>query len=117
MKEDLNLIESFSEFKELKNIDRETFMFILKDVFKHTLLKKYGQNANISIIVNDDKGDVEFQRWFEIVEDGQLSDPVTQIELSDAIKIEPDFEVGEEVCEKSNYKISAGEIYFHYAKI
>jgi N utilization substance protein A len=100
MKEDLNLIESFSEFKELKNIDGETFMFILKDVFKHTLLKKYGQNANISIIVNDDKGDVEFQRWFEIVEDGQLSDPVTQIELSDAIKIEPDFEVGEEVCEK-----------------
>ncbi len=100
MKEDLNLIESFSEFKELKNIDRETFIFILKDVFKHTLIKKYGQNANISIIVNDDKGDVEFQRWFEIVEDGNLTDSVTQIELSEAIKVEPDFEVGEEFCEK-----------------
>ena len=100
MKEDLNLIESFSEFKELKNIDRETFMFILEDIFKHMLLKKYGQNANVNVIVNVDKGDVEFQRWLEIVEDGNLTDPTTQIELSDAIKIEPDFEVGEEVCEK-----------------
>ncbi len=100
MKEDLNLIESFSEFKELKNIDRETFMFILEDIFKHMLLKKYGLTANVNVIVNVDKGDVEFQRWLEIVEDGNLTDPTTQIELSDAIKIEPDFEVGEEVCEK-----------------
>ncbi|MBP7102163.1 MAG: transcription termination/antitermination protein NusA [Bacteroidales bacterium] len=100
MKEDLNLIESFTEFKELKNIDRETFMFILEDIFKHMLLKKYGQEANVSVITNVDKGDVEFQRYFEIVEDGNLTDPVRQIELSEAIKIEPDFEVGEEVCQK-----------------
>ncbi|MDD3280227.1 MAG: transcription termination factor NusA [Bacteroidales bacterium] len=100
MKEDLNLIESFSEFKELKNIDRETFMFILEDIFKHMLLRKYGQEANINVITNVDKGDVEFQRYFEIVEDGNLTDPVRQIELSEAIKIEPDFEVGEEVCQK-----------------
>lgn len=100
MKEDLNLIESFSEFKELKNIDRETFMYILEDIFKHMLLKKYGQEANVSVITNVDKGDVEFQRYFEIVEDGNLTDPVRQIELSEAIKIEPDFEVGEEVCQK-----------------
>ncbi len=100
MKEDLNLIESFSEFKDLKNIDRETFMFILTDIFKHMLLKKYGQEANVNVIVNVDKGDVEFQRWLEIVEDGELTDDTTQIELSNAIKIEPDFEVGEELCEK-----------------
>jgi N utilization substance protein A len=75
-------------------------MFILEDIFKHMLLKKYGQEANVSVITNVDKGDVEFQRYFEIVEDGNLTDPVRQIELSEAIKIEPDFEVGEEVCQK-----------------
>ncbi|NLO42978.1 MAG: transcription termination/antitermination protein NusA [Bacteroidales bacterium] len=100
MKEENSLIESFSEFKESKSIDRETLMFIMEDVCKHMLLKKYGAEANISVIVNPDKGDIEFQRYFEIVEDGNLSNPVTQIELSEAIKIEPDFEVGEEVCEK-----------------
>lgn len=100
MKEDINLIETFSEFKKLKNIERETLMRILEDIFKHMMLRKYGNNANVSVIVNVDKGDVEFQRWLEIVEDGQLEDPNTQIELSNAVKIEPDFEVGEEVCEK-----------------
>ncbi len=100
MKEDINLIETFSEFKKFKNIERETLMRILEDIFKHMLLRKYGANANVSVIVNVDKGDVEFQRWLEIVEDGELEDPNTQIELSKAVKIEPDFEVGEEVCEK-----------------
>ncbi|HOS16787.1 MAG TPA: transcription termination factor NusA [Bacteroidales bacterium] len=100
MKEENSLIESFSEFKESKSIDRETLMYIMEDVCKHMLLKKYGQEANISVIVNPDKGDIEFQRYFEIVDDGNLTDPVTQIELSEAIKIEPDFEVGEEVCQK-----------------
>ena len=100
MREDINLIETFSEFKKFKNIERETLMRILEDIFKHMLLRKYGANANVSVIVNVDKGDVEFQRWLEIVEDGELEDPNTQIELSKAVKIEPDFEVGEEVCEK-----------------
>ena len=100
MKEDINLIETFSEFKKFKNIERETLMHILEEIFKHMLLRKYGPNANVSVIVNVDKGDVEFQRWLEIVEDGELEDPNTQIELSKAVKIEPDFEVGEEVCEK-----------------
>ena len=100
MKEDINLIETFSEFKKFKNIERETLMRILEDIFKHMLLRKYGANANVSVIVNVDKGDVEFQRWLEIVEDGELEDPNTQIELSKAVKREPDFEVGEEVCEK-----------------
>ena len=94
------MIETFSEFKKFKNIDRESLMRILEDIFKHMLLRKYGPNANVSVIVNVDKGDVEFQRWLDIVEDGEVEDPSTQIALSDAVKIEPDFEVGEEVCEK-----------------
>ena len=99
MSENLNLIDTFSEFKEFKNIERESLMRILEEVFKQMLLKKYGSNANINVIVNVDKGDVEFQRWLEIVEDGQLTNENTQIELSKAVKIEPDFEVGEELCE------------------
>jgi N utilization substance protein A len=99
MSENINLIDTFSEFKEFKSIERESLMRILEDIFKQMLLKKYGANANISVIVNVDKGDVEFQRWLEIVEDGQLTNENTQIELSKAVKIEPDFEVGEELCE------------------
>ena len=104
MRENLNLIDTFSEFKEFKNIERESLMRILEDVFKQMLLKKYGTNANINVIVNVDKGDVEFQRWLEIVEDGNLKNENTQIELSKAIKIEPDFEVGEELCETIHLK-------------
>ena len=100
MKEDVNLIETFTEFKKFKHIERETLMHILEEIFKHMLLRKYGPNANVSVIVNVDKGDVEFQRWLDIVEDGEVEDPSTQIALSDAVKIEPDFEVGEELCEK-----------------
>ena len=99
MSENLNLIDTFSEFKEFKNIERESLMRILEEVFKQMLLKKYGSSANINVIVNVDKGDVEFQRWLEIVEDGKLTNENTQIELSRAVKIEPDFEVGEELCE------------------
>jgi len=95
MSENLNLIGYLSEFKELKNIDREVLMKILEDVFKQMLLKKYGADANINVIVNPDKGDIEFQRWRTIVEDGELTNEANQIELSEAIKIEPDFEVGE----------------------
>jgi len=104
MSENLNLIDTFSEFKEFKNIERESLMRILEDVFKQMLLKKYGTNSNINVIVNVDKGDVEFQRWLEIVEDGQLTNENTQIELSKAVKIEPDFEVGEELCETIHLK-------------
>jgi N utilization substance protein A len=104
MSENLNLIDTFSEFKEFKNIERESLMRILEDVFKQMLLKKYGSNANINVIVNVDKGDVEFQRWLEIVPDGKLTNENTQIELSKAIKIEPDFEVGEELCETIQLK-------------
>ncbi|MDR1878146.1 MAG: transcription termination factor NusA [Bacteroidales bacterium] len=99
MSENLNLIDTFAEFKEFKNIERESLMRILEDIFKQMLQRKYGADAHIDVIVNVDKGDVEFQRWLEIVEDGQITNESTQIELSKAVKIEPDFEVGEELFE------------------
>ena len=97
--EHINLVETFSEFKEFKNIDRETLMRILEDVFRHMLIKKNGTDENIDIIVNVDKGDLEIWRKRTIVEDDQLEDENLQISYSEAIKIEPDFEVGEEVVE------------------
>lgn len=97
--ENINLVESFSEFKEFKNIDREMMMRILEDVFRTMLIKKYGSDENFDVIVNIDKGDLEIWHNREIVEDEDIEDPSTQIALSQAIKIEPDFEVGEEVSE------------------
>lgn len=98
--EALNLIDSFSEFKESKNIDRETMMHILEDVLRGTLKRNFGTDENCDIIINIDKGDLEMWRNREIVEDKNLEDPSLQIAYSDAIKIEPDFEVGEEVSEE-----------------
>jgi N utilization substance protein A len=100
----INLVESFSEFKEFKNIDRERMMRILEDVFRSMLIKKYGSDQNFDIIVNIDKGDLEIWHNREIVEDGEVEDPATQIALSEAVKIEPDFEVGEEVSESISIK-------------
>jgi len=94
------LVETFSEFKDFKNIDRETMMRILEDVFRHMLAKQFGTADNFDIIVNIDKGDLEIWRLREIVEDGEVEDDNLQIEYSQAIKIEPDFEVGEEVSEE-----------------
>lgn len=93
------LIESFSEFKEVKNIDRATMMSILEDVIKSTLRKKYGTSDNFDVIINIDKGDLEIYRNRMIVEDGMVEDETTQIAYSDAVKIEPDFEVGEDLTE------------------
>ena len=95
--EHINLVETFSEFKEFKNIGRETMMRILEDVFRHMLEKKYGSAENFDIIVNIDKGDLEIWRNRDIVEDGAIEDENLEIAYSEAIKIEPDFEVGEEV--------------------
>jgi len=97
--ESINLVESFSEFKEFKNIDRSTMMLILEDVFRNMLLKKYGSADNFDIIVNIDKGDLEVWHNRVIVEDGEVEDPSAEIAYSEAIKIEPDFEIGEEVSE------------------
>lgn len=93
------LIESFSEFKEFKSIDRETLMHILEEVFRAALAKRFGSDENFDIIVNIDKGDLEIFRNRTIVEDGELEDENSEIELSEAIKIESDFEVGEELSE------------------
>lgn len=96
----LELIESFSEFKEFKNIDRETMMNILQDVFRSMLKKKYGSDEHIDVIINPDKGDVEIWINREIVPDGEVEDENTEIAISKAVEIEPDFEVGEEVAEE-----------------
>ncbi|MCB9185325.1 MAG: transcription termination/antitermination protein NusA [Flavobacteriales bacterium] len=96
----LNLIESFSEFKEFKNIDRVTMMSILEDTFRSLLIKQYGTDENIDVIINVDKGDLEIWRNREIVADEELEDDVLQIPLSEALKIEDDFEIGEEVSEQ-----------------
>ena len=95
------LVETFSEFKEFKNIDREAMMRIIEDVFRGMLNKKFETDTDdfIDIIVNVDKRDVEIYHNRTVVEDDELTDPLRQIKLSDAIKIEPDFEVGEEVNE------------------
>lgn len=98
--EQLNLVETFSEFKEFKNIDRETMMIILEDVFKHMLTKQFGSADNFDIIVNIDKGDLEIWRNRIIVEDGEVEDENMQVPLSEAVKVEPDFEVGEELSEE-----------------
>ena len=94
-----DLIDSFSEFKDFKNIDRETLMHILEEVFRTALSKKFGTEDNFDIIVNIDKGDLEIYRNRLIVEDGKLNDSKREIEYSEAIKIESDFEVGEELSE------------------
>jgi N utilization substance protein A len=98
--EHINLVETFSEFKEFKNIGRETMMVILEDVFRHMLTKRFGTDDNFDIIVNIDKGDLEIWRNRVIVEDGEVEDDNLEIPYSEAIKIEPDFEVGEEVSEE-----------------
>ncbi len=98
--ENLALIESFTEFKDDKNIDRVTLMSILEEVFRATLTKHYGSDENFDIIVNPDKGDLEIWRNREVVPDGEVEDENSQISLSDARKIEEDFEVGEEVSEE-----------------
>lgn len=98
--ENLAIIESFSEFREEKNIDRVTLMAFIEDAFRNQLRKKFGTDENFDVIVNPDKGDLEIWRNRDIVEDGEVEDPNLEIELSEALKIEPDFEVGEEVSEE-----------------
>ncbi|MAV04517.1 MAG: transcription termination/antitermination protein NusA [Flavobacteriaceae bacterium] len=98
--ENLALIESFSEFKDEKFIDRVTLMSILEEVFRNTLKRKYGDDDNFDIIINPDKGDLEIWRNRVVVEDGSVEDENQEIALSEAQKIEPDFEVGEDVSEE-----------------
>nr|WP_326493330.1 transcription termination factor NusA [Marinifilum sp. D737] len=99
----MNLIETFSEFKELKNIDRATMMSVLEDVFRNLLLKNYGTDENFDIIINPDKGDLEIWRNREVVADGEVEDSNLQISLSEAKKIDEDYELGEEVTDEVKF--------------
>ncbi len=100
----MNLTDTFSEFKELKNIDRPTMMRVLEDVFRSTLVKQYGTDENFDIIINIDKGDFEIWRNREVVEDADLKDPNKEISLTEAKKIDEDYEVGEEVSDEVQMK-------------
>src|SRR5882672_3244716 len=96
----INLIESFQEFKDAENIDRPTLMKVMEDVFKTLIRKKYGSDENFDVIVNDQKGDLEIFRRRTIVDDDDLYNTLTEIEYKDAIRIEPDYQVGEELYEE-----------------
>jgi N utilization substance protein A len=99
----IELVDSFLEFKDLKNIDKQTMQHILEDVFRAMFKKKFETDEHIDIIVNIDKGDVQIFLNKEIVDDGEVEDPNTEIAYSDAIKIQPDFEIGEEVTEEFKF--------------
>lgn len=98
----INLIEAFQEFKDAENIDRPTLMRVVEDVFKTLLRKKYGSDENFDVIVNAEKGDLEIFRRRTIVEDGDIYNTLEEIEYSNAIKVQPDYEVGEELYEEVN---------------
>lgn len=96
----INLVESFSEFKEFKNIDRATMMRVLEDVFRNILKKKYGQEANFDIIINTETGDIEMYHLRLIVEQGEVEDENLHITLEEAQKLEPDYAVGEDCIQQ-----------------
>jgi len=98
--DNIALIDSFSEFKDFKHIDRVTLMAILEDVFRNALKKRFGSDDNFDIIINPDKGDMEIWRNRIVVADGEVEDENSEISLKEAQRIEPDFEVGEEVSEE-----------------
>jgi transcription termination/antitermination protein NusA len=95
----LQLVESFSEFKEFKNIDRATMMRVLEDVFRTMIRRKYGSDDNFDVIVNTDNGDLEIYRNREIVDNGEVEDENQEISIDDAKKLEEDYEIGEEAIE------------------
>lgn len=102
--ENNTLIDTFSEFKELKNIDRATMVRILEEAFRGVLVKQFGTDSNFNIIINAEKGDFEIWRSRNVVDDDKLVDPNLEIKLSDAKKIDEDFEVGEEVTDEVKLK-------------
>ena len=98
--DNLNLVSTFAEFKELKNIDKSTMIGVLEDVFRHLLIKTYETDENFDVIINPEKGDLEIWRNRTIVEDGTVENPHQQISLTDARKIDSTYKVGEEVAEE-----------------
>lgn len=103
MTERVNLIDTFKDFKETKNIDRTTLVSVIEDSFRSVLQKTYGSDENFDVIVNPDKGDFEIYRNRMVVADGKVENDNAEISLSEAQKIDPDFEVGEEVSEKIEF--------------
>lgn len=101
--EQVSLIDTFREFKETKNIDRTTLVSVLEESFRNVLAKIYGSDENFDVIINPDKGDFEIYRNRTVVEDGEVEDENKQISLSEARKIEPDYEVDEDVSESVNF--------------
>ena len=99
----VNLIDIFSEFKELKNIDRQTFINVLEDSFRNVIAKMYGSDENYDVIINPDKGDLEIYRNRTVVEDGEVENPEAQISFSDARQIDDECEVGEEITDKVDF--------------
>ncbi|MDR0612772.1 MAG: transcription termination factor NusA [Dysgonamonadaceae bacterium] len=102
-KQEVNMIDTFAEFKENKNIDRTTLISILEEAFRNVISKMFGSDENYDIIINPDKGDFEIWRNREVVPDDQLTDPNLQITLSEAQKIDPEYEVGEEITDEVNF--------------
>ena len=101
----IGLVESFSEFKEFKNIDRATMIRVMEDVFRSMLKRRYGDDSNFDVIVNDKTGDVEIYQRRLIVDEGEVEDPITEISLSDAKKIESDFNLNEETYEEITMEV------------
>ena len=100
----LNLISNFAEFKELKNIDKSTMIGVLEDVFRHAIQKQYGTDENFDVIINPEKGDLEIWRNREVVADEDLTDPVSQISLSEIQKIDASYEVGDEYTDAIGFE-------------
>ena len=101
--ETISMIDTFKEFKDTKNIDRTTLVSVLEESFRNVLAKIYGSDENFDVIVNPDKGDFEIYRNRVVVEDGKVEDENKEISLTDARKIEPDYEVGEDVSESVDF--------------
>ena len=99
----VDLVESFSEFSRYKNMDRATLMSVLEDVFRTMIRKSYGTDENFEVIVNVDKGDIQAFRERQIVEDGEVEDETTQISLSEALRSDEDYEVGDSFAEEINF--------------
>jgi len=102
-KETINLIDTFSEFKELKSIDRSTLISVMEESFRNVITKMFGSDENYDVIINPDKGDFEIYRNRTVVEDDELEDPNLEISLTEAKKIDEDYELGEEVTDTVDF--------------
>lgn len=102
-KETINLIDTFSEFKELKSIDRSTLISVMEESFRSVLSKMFGTDENFDVIINPDKGDFEIYRNRSVVADDEVEDPNLQIPLTDAKKIDEEYEIGEDVTDTVNF--------------